>query len=164
MVFVAGSEGCKYTDSIQKIKRPVRYYDKKTEGSFYKLLAIHEFTLEISTIIAYGVTLAAVFFGATGLPQALIGGLFGRAVDPMLGLLIGGLLTWGGVDLAWFYLEGDHIPISALILSVALIFLHGFISEERLTQQSRVVMAGEAWAVIIVGLALFFLQDSVRSY
>lgn len=118
----------------------------------------------MATIIAYIVTLAAVAITATGLVQAVLGGLIGRAVGPLFGALIGGLFVWFAIDFLWLWLEGDHVPIAALVGAIAVLFIHSAISKDSLTEQSNWMMAGEAWAIILIGVYLTLSLDIIRWY
>lgn len=116
------------------------------------------------TVIAYIATLCAVILAVTALFQAIIGGLVGRISGPLLGALIGGLVVWIGVDFLWMWLEGGHVPFAALAAAIAAIFAHGAISKDKLTQQSNWMMAGEAWAIILVGIYIAIVSESIRWY
>ena len=116
----------------------------------------------MSTIIAYIATLAAVILTVTALFQAIIGGLVGRLAGPLLGALIGGLVVWIGIDFLWRWLEGGHVPIAALAAAIAAIFAHGAISKDELSQQSNWMMAGEAWAIILVGVYVVIVSEPIR--
>lgn len=118
----------------------------------------------MSTIIAYLATLAAVILTVTALFQAIIGGLVGRLAGPLLGALVGGLFVWIGIDFLWQWLEGGHIPIAALAAALLAIFAHGVVSKDELTQQSNWMMAGEAWAIILVGVYVVVVSEPIRWY
>lgn len=118
----------------------------------------------MATIIAYTVTLATVVLTATMLLQALIGGLVGRITGPLVGVLIGGLVAWFAVDFLWVWLEGDHIPIAALGGAIVILFTHSALSKDALTEQSNWMMAGEAWAIVLLGIYLAVVPDAIRWY
>ena len=120
--------------------------------------------METATIIAYIATFIALFFGLTALPQAVVGGFIGRFAGPLLGGLLGSIIAWLLVDWLWVTFEGGHIPIAALLGALAFIFGHGFISKEQLTEQSHRMMAAELWAILLLGVYLFFQTDVVRWY
>jgi hypothetical protein len=96
--------------------------------------------------------------------QALIGGLVGRAVGPLLGALVGGVVVWFGIDLLWLRLEGDHVPMSVLATAIAVLFAKSAISKDKLTQQSKWMMAGEAWSIVLIGVYLAVVPDGIRWY
>ena len=118
----------------------------------------------MATIVAYVLTLVAVFFSITTLPQVIIGGFAGRAVGPLAGGLLGSIVAWFLVDFLWTWLEGAHIPIAALGAALAFIFVHGVISKEELTEQSQWMMAAEAWAIVLVGIFLLLVPAEIRWY
>lgn len=122
----------------------------------------------MATTIAYVLTGLAIFFAVTGLPQMMIGGLLGRLSGPGFGVLVGGLLggviAWVLVDFLWVWLEGGHVPIVALGAALVFLFGHGFVSKEELTETSHRMMAGEAWAIILVGVYLLVAPDVIRWY
>lgn len=118
----------------------------------------------MATVVAYASTMVAVFFGITALPQTIIGGLASRVVGPLVGGLLGSILAWLLVDLLWVWLEGAHVPIAALGAALAYIFLHGTISKQELTEQSRWLMAAEAWAIVLVGIYLIVFPTEIRWY
>ena len=118
----------------------------------------------MATVVAYVLTMLAVFFAITALPQAFIGGLASRAVGRLAGGLLGSILAWLLVDLLWVWLEGAHIPIAALGAALAYIFLHGAISKEELTGPSHWLMAAEAWAIVLVGIYLIIFPADIRWY
>ena len=118
----------------------------------------------MSTAIAYIATIVAVILTVTGLLQAIIGGLVGRLGGPLLGALVGGIVVWLGIDFLWVWLEGGHVPIAALAAAIAVLFAHGAISKDELTQQSNWMMAGEAWAIILVGVYIVVVSEPIRWY
>jgi hypothetical protein len=118
----------------------------------------------MATIIAYALTMVAVFFSITALPQTIIGGLAGRVVGPLAGGLLGSIVAWFLVDFLWVWLEGAHIPLAVLGGALAFIFVHGVISKEELTEQSRWMMTAEAWAIVLVGIYLVVVPAEIRWY
>jgi len=118
----------------------------------------------MSTAIAYIATIAAVILTVTALLQAIIGRLVGRLAGPLLAALVGGLVVWLGIDTLWLWLEGGHVPLAALAAAIAALFAHSAISKDELTQQSNWIMAGEAWAIILVGIYVVIVSEPIRWY
>ena len=116
------------------------------------------------TVLAYIATIAAVVLTITALLQAIICGLVGRLAGPLLGALVGGLVVWLGIDFLWIWLEGGHVPIAALAAALAAIFAHSAIAKDELTQQSNWMMAGEAWAITLVGVYVVVVSEPIRWY
>lgn len=120
--------------------------------------------MEIITIASYALTLLAVFFAVTSIPQMLLGGLIGQLVGPLASALLGGIVSWAAIDALWYFLEGGHIPFTVLVGSFLLLVMHGITSKEELTEQANWTMAGEMWAIIVVGICIFLLTDQYRWY
>lgn len=120
--------------------------------------------MHMATIIAYVATIAAVVLTVTALLQAVIGRLVGRMAGPLMGALIGAIVVWLGIDFLWIWLERGHVPIAALAAAIAALFVHGAISKEKLTEQSNWMMAGEAWAIILVGVYVAIVSERIRWY
>lgn len=118
----------------------------------------------MATIVAYVLTIAAVILTLTALVQTILGGLLGQMLGPLLGALVGGLIVWGGVEILWLWLEGGHVPIAALAGALAILFAHSAIAREQLTEQSNWMMAGEAWAIVLLGIYLVIFPESIRWY
>lgn len=120
--------------------------------------------MEIATIVAYVLTLLAVSFSITAIPQAILGGVFGKLGVPLMGMLMGGVISWIAIDALWYFLEGAHLPFTVFVASFLLLAIHGSISKDKLTEQARWMMAGEMWAIVLVGVGAFFLSESFRWY
>ena len=118
----------------------------------------------MATIIAYTFTLVAVVLAATSLLQAVVGGILGRLMGPLIGAVIGGLASWALVDLLWVWLEGDHVPIAALVGALIVLVTQSAISRHELTQQSNWMMAGEAWGIVLLGIYLVTVPEAIRWY
>ncbi len=116
----------------------------------------------MATLIAYALTVAAVAFSVTSLPQVLVGGLIARWAGILFGALVGGVLSWSAINLMWLWLEGNHIPIAALGAAVVTLFVHSFISRNNLSQQSLWLMAGEIWAIVLLAIYLVVFSDEIR--
>ena len=118
----------------------------------------------MATVVAYVLTMLAVYRAITAIPQAFIGGLASGLGGRFAGGLLGSILAWLLVDLLWVWLEGAHVPIAALGAALAYIFLHGAISKDDLTGQSHWLMAAEAWATVLVGIYLMVFPAEIRWY
>lgn len=118
----------------------------------------------MATIIAYIATLTAVALTITSIPQMIVGGLLGRFLGPLMGGLLGSILTWLAIDWLWLTFEGGHIPIAALAAAMAVLFVHGYVSREELTEQSNWMMAAELWAIVLVGVGLCVMPANIRWY
>lgn len=116
------------------------------------------------TVIAYIITMVAIYFSITALPQMLIVGLLAKVVGILPGALLGSIFAWLIVDLLWFWFAGGHIPIAALCGALGFLFLHGAISKDELTETSRWMMTAEAWAIILVGIVLVVIPNQIRWY
>ncbi len=114
------------------------------------------------TIIAYVLTLILALYGLTGIPIAALGILLGRVIGNFLSLLLGGIITWFGINLLWEAVEGGPIPIAALGGAFLLIFIHGNVARNSLNQGARFLMVTEMGSILLIGLYLIAQSESVR--
>ncbi len=81
-----------------------------------------------------------------------------------LGALAGGIVTWFLIDYIWLLADGGHIPFLALLIVFLFIGTLGTFTKEKLNAVSQQVAAAEMWAIVIVGIILFFRSDPFRWY
>lgn len=118
----------------------------------------------VITIIAYLLTLAAVYWAVTGMLQGLIGGIVGKMFGVHIGMFVGALITWEIVDWLWVVLEGNHLPITVIFGSIGLLVAHGVRGNEELNIPAKLMMSAEQWVLIIMGIYLVVSGDQVRWY
>jgi len=107
------------------------------------------------TIILYIATFLLTVFSITQLIRSLICKFFIRLSIPyILSNFISSIITWLLIDLMWFLIEKNHIPILALGISIVTIYLRAFIQRKKLTREAEKIMVSEIWAIIILGLII----------
>jgi hypothetical protein len=116
----------------------------------------------MATIVAYCLTFLAVYFALTIIPMMLVGAVLGRIIGPMLSAFIGFIISWSIVNVLWVLFEGSNVPIAALLMALAFIFIHGWITKDELTTQSQWMKAAEAWAIIGIGVYLVVVLPEIR--
>ncbi len=119
------------------------------------------------TILAYVVTIGLAVVGLTALPITLAGGLVARMSGHgglLLGMLVGGLLTWVGLEWLWLTLEGGMIPLTVFAVSFVAIGAHGAMAGNKLNPMAQRAMGAEMWAILGVALGVAFMSGSMRWY
>lgn len=117
----------------------------------------------MSTIIAYILTLACVFYAITAIPNMLIGGFLGRlASNPLIGSLVGATIIWVFIDFLWIVSTGNHIPVTVFVLSFLILAFHSYSDNENLNVGAKYMIAAEQWALVIVCIYTMFSAESIR--
>jgi hypothetical protein len=113
----------------------------------------------LNTVIAYTLTLAAVFFPINVLFIGLIGGLLGRVLGRLAGALMACLLLWQLIAVTWVKFEGGVPPVAVLVAAIGLLF---YSVNDELTELAKDNIAAEQWAIIIFGVWLMYSSDVIR--
>ena len=108
----------------------------------------------VITIAAYAITILATFLGLTGLLVG-IGAMFGG----MIGALGASCFVWTGINLIWVLLEGDMIPMAALIASFISLF---FLDYKNLNTGAKINASGEQWGIVIVCIYIAVNASPIR--
>lgn len=108
-------------------------------------------------ILGYLGLLGIQIFAIQSIPAGIFGALFGQF--RLLGILIGSLLTWYLLDLAWFNIFGHHLPLLAFVLSLLFQAYHLSQSKKELTDNSKFMIEGEMIAILFIGLYVLIFKE-----
>ena len=76
----------------------------------------------------------------------------------MIGALGASFFTWSGISMIWLWLEGDVIPMAALVASFASLF---FLDYKNLNTGAKLA-AGEQWGIVLVCIYLAVYASPIR--
>lgn len=113
--------------------------------------------MDWTIILGYIGLLGIQIFAIQSIPAGLFGALFGQF--RLLGILIGSLLTWYLLDIAWFKIFGYHLPLLAFVLSMGFQAYHLSKSKKELTDSSKFMIEGDVTAILLVGLYVLIYKE-----
>lgn len=119
------------------------------------------------TAAFYLITLTLVFFGITGIIQTLICvPLYFVSKSTQINSIIGGIGAWLLVDFFWTLAEGNHMPLSIMIISFIILGIWPLIvnSETKLTSEAKDAMAGEMWGITLTGIYVYAISENTLRY
>lgn len=97
------------------------------------------------------------YFALQSIPAGIFGAMFGQF--RLLGILIGSILTWYLLDLAWVKIFGNHLPLLAFLLSLIFQAWHLSKSKNELTDNSKFMIEGEMIAIFLVALYVLIIKE-----
>lgn len=113
--------------------------------------------MDWTIILGYLGLLLIQIFAIQSIPAGIFGGVFGRF--RLLGILIGSILTWYLIAIAWFKIFGYHLSLLAFILSITFQGYHLSKSKNELTDSSKFMIEGEMTAILLVGLYILIFKE-----
>lgn len=118
------------------------------------------------TYLCYGVLAMLIYFAIPSMLQMMFGGLFSlatfRAAGTYFTLLVGGYCAWLMIAALWYLVEGDYIPMAALAAGFNWLFIHGWLERHQLTKESTLMMAGEAWGIVLLAGTIYWHSGAIR--
>ncbi|MTB53930.1 hypothetical protein [Lewinella sp. W8] len=116
-------------------------------------------------IVGYICLPLLVILSITSLPISLIGGLFVKVIkNPLLAMLIGGIITWVGIDLLWGKIFSNHIPVLLFLLCFLALGAYSQIENKSLTETSKFAIGGEQAAIVLTAIYSIITSESVNWY
>ncbi len=107
-------------------------------------------------ILLYILTVLAVFYGITALPAAIIAGIISRVLGKRSGIFTGCLVSWVLIDFIWRMITGHHITVLALAISVLIMYVTSITQKDNLTEDSKIIMGGEFFAILaLIGFLIY---------
>ena len=113
--------------------------------------------MDWTIILGYIGLLVIQIFALQSIPAGIFGALFGQF--RLLGILIGSLLTWYLLDLAWLNIFGHHLPLLAFVISILFQSYHLAKSKKELTESSKFMIEGEMIAILFIGLYILIFKQ-----
>ena len=95
--------------------------------------------------------------------NAFIGLIIGNLINNMsLGLLIGFILIWLGIDFLWVLITGHHITVLAILIILAIQFVNLKTDLWDINDKKNYFTSLEILAVLSVGIYTIVISEQIR--
>ena len=116
-------------------------------------------------IVAYVLTIITIFFGLTGilsLPFALIIGLLGVSISPIIAMFLPSVAAWWLIDYFWVLADVGRLPI--ILLGFAFVWspIYAAMQRGKLTKSGTDFLYAAGWGAFFMGLLRCFMDDPIR--
>jgi len=112
------------------------------------------------TIIAYILTLLALFLSVTSIPMLILAPFWRFLGGADSACFLGGLASWAGISYLWRIFEGNSPPLLLFVLAIGWCFLQSAAKDLKPLALRMVIT--EAWAIIVICVIVLFASPTIR--
>lgn len=117
----------------------------------------------MTTIILYIVLILLSATGIITIPSSLLSMLIATINKNFyITTLVSSIIWWIIIAFLWKLIVGQNIPILALGICIVALFFNSWLQRKKLNANAQKMLAGEVWAIIIIGIALLIKSNPIR--